>query len=71
MADDKMILRINELAKKKREVGLTPEELLEQQELRNQYIADFRRNTKAVLDTIVVEEKDGTKHPLQGKDKLN
>ena len=40
------IERINELAKKAREVGLTEEEKLEQKKLRDEYIAAFRGNLK-------------------------
>ena len=43
--DKKMIDRINELARKSRETGLTPEEQKEQQKLRADYIAAFRGNS--------------------------
>ena len=38
---DKMIARINELARKSKAEGLTEEEALEQTELRGKYIANF------------------------------
>lgn len=54
------IKRINELAKKSKEVGLTPEEKEEQAQLRAEYIASVRANLKAQLDNIDIQEKDGT-----------
>lgn len=52
--------RINELARKSRTVGLTEEEKDEQALLRAEYIASVRRNLKAQLDNIDIQEKDGT-----------
>ena len=67
--DPKKIARINELARKKKESGLTAEETAEQAELRREYLEGFRENMKAVLDGIVIQEPDGTKHRLQKKDR--
>ena len=66
--DKKKIERINELARKKKQGGLTDEEKEEQAELRAQYLKEYRENMKAMLDSIVVEEKDGTRHALREKD---
>ena len=52
--------RINELARKSRTEGLTEEEKDEQALLRAEYIASVRRNLKAQLDNIDIQEKDGT-----------
>ena len=41
---DKRIERINALAKKQREEGLTEAEKAEQQKLRQEYLADFRKS---------------------------
>lgn len=60
--------RINELARKKKERGLTGEEAAEQAELRRQYLAEYRENMKAILDGIVIQEKDGSRHQLKQKD---
>lgn len=53
------IERINDLARKKKEEGLTEEEALEQQALRKEYIAAVRKNLKGQLDRIeIVDDKD-------------
>ncbi len=55
-----IIDRINELAKKKRTVGLTPVELEEQKELYKRYLGNIREQVKAQLDNIeVVDKKPG------------
>lgn len=48
----KLITRINELAKKKKAGLLTNEEQLEQQELRKQYLKEFRGNMKGTLNKV-------------------
>jgi uncharacterized protein YnzC (UPF0291/DUF896 family) len=48
-----MIKRINELAKKKKNEGLTPEELNEQKELYALYLRDIRKQVKTQLDARV------------------
>ncbi len=69
MTDEK-IQRINALAKKAKAEGLTDEEKQEQQTLREEYVADFRRSLKAQLDNTVVINPDGTSYKLkQDKDK--
>ena len=50
----------NELARKSRAEGLTPEEKAEQQKLRQEYIAAVKMNLRTQLDNIDVQEKDGT-----------
>ena len=54
------IERINELARKSRAEGLTPEEKAEQQKLRQEYIVAVKMNLRTQLDNIDVQEKDGT-----------
>lgn len=69
--EDFKIQRINELAKKaKTPEGLTPEEKKEQQELRAEYVAGFRRNLEAQLENTVVVEQDGTRHKLGRKEDI-
>ncbi len=44
--------RINELAKKAKTVGLTEEEKVEQNLLRQEFLIKFRANFKAQMDNI-------------------
>ncbi len=66
--DPKKIERINELARKKKTSGLTEAEAEEQAALRKEYLDGYRTNLKAMLDSIVVQEKDGSRHSLKRKD---
>lgn len=58
------IERINELARKKKTVGLTEAEAAEQQQLRQQYIQEFRANVQATLADVVLQRPDGTRQKL-------
>ena len=62
------IERINELARKKKAGMLTEAEAAEQAELRREYLAEYRENMKAMLDSLVIQEEDGTRHALKQKD---
>ena len=62
------IERINELARKKKAGGLTEAETAEQAELRREYLAEYRENMKAMLDSTIIQEPDGTRHALRQKD---
>ena len=57
--DSKLITRINELAKKKKEQGLNEEEVEEQKELRAIYINEFRKGFKCQLQSIKVVDPEG------------
>ncbi len=63
------IERINELARKSREVGLTPEEKAEQAQLRAEYIASYRASLKAQLDNTYILDDKGNKTKLEQKNK--
>lgn len=67
----KDIERINELARKKKTVGLTASELEEQQRLRRQYIDEFKENLKATLDQVYIEREDGSYEKLKKKPPVN
>ena len=58
--DKKLIERINALAKKSKEEGLTEEEKIEQQKLRREYINIIKKNLRAELNNISIVEKDGS-----------
>ena len=59
--------RINELARLKKERGLTPEELEEQARLRKEYIEEWRAGAVQVLENTYIVDKYGIKHKLQKK----
>lgn len=54
------IERINELARKAKSIGLTPQEKKEQAKLRQEYIGAIRRNLRGQLEQIDVIERDGS-----------
>ena len=66
---DEKILRINALAKKSKEVGLSEEEKAEQKRLREEYVASFRESLRAQLDSTTVVNPDGTSYRLREKKK--
>lgn len=58
--DQAKIDRINELARKSKEVELSPQEKEEQQKLRQEYISAIRANMRASLNNISILEEDGS-----------
>lgn len=63
MEFEKLIARINELSRKNKTVGLTDAETTERDELRRQYLNNFKRNFRQQLDTItIVDGDDSIKH---------
>ena len=52
MITPELLARINELARKKRTVGLTEEELAEQKELYKIYLSAIREQMTSLLDSI-------------------
>ena len=58
--DSKQLARINELANKAKNEGLTEAEKVEQGKLRQEYIASVKMNLKSQLDNIDIKEADGT-----------
>lgn len=55
--EQKKILRINELAKKAKEEGLSEAEKQEQGELREEYLSAIRKNLRATLDNVKIVDK--------------
>lgn len=51
--------RINELARKKKVEGLTPEELVEQAKLREEYIEGYRRAVRHHIEGIKIVDEEG------------
>ncbi len=56
--DKKQLDRINELAHKKKTIGLTEEELEEQAKLRALFLEDFRKRFIAQLENIEIVDED-------------
>ena len=61
------IERINALAKKQRESGLTDAEKIEQNLLRQEYVAEFRASLRGTLDNTYIQNPDGTRVKVQKK----
>ena len=57
MIDKELINKINELANKKKTVGLTDEEVILQKELRKQYLALFKEGLKQQLEAIEIVDE--------------
>lgn len=62
------IERINELTRLSRERELTHEELVEREALRREYMDGFRKNARAVLESVRLKRPDGTLEPLKKKE---
>lgn len=67
MSLDDKIKRINELYHKSQAKGLTEEEKEEQQTLRSEYVANIRANLRGQLNTITIENEDGSRVNLGEK----
>lgn len=68
MTEEK-IGRINFLAKKNREQGLSEEEKAEQAVLRREYIDGFKRSLVGQLENTYIVEADGSKKKIERKKK--
>lgn len=65
--ENSKLQRINELARLAKERDLSPEELLERDALRKEYIAEWRAGAVQVLENTYIQTPDGRKHKLQKK----
>ncbi len=63
------IERINYLARKSRQEGLTEEEKTEQAALRQEYLADFRAGFRGILEHTVIEYPDGSREQVRDRKK--
>ena len=61
------IARINELAKKAKTEGLTPEEIAERDKLRRIYIDSVKQNLIGQLENTYIVDSKGNKTPLKKK----
>ena len=67
MKMDEVIARINELAKKAKAEGLTPEELQERDKLRRIYIDSVKANLVGQLENTYIVRPDGSKEKVKHK----
>ena len=70
MITQEMLNRINELARKKRSVGLSEEEQAEQKQLYQEYLTNIRGQVINLLDSIEFVDQDVKKNnpsPNAGK----
>ena len=56
------------LAKKKRESTISDDELVLLEDLRREYLSDFREGFKQQLDQVYVQQDDGSYEKLKKKD---
>ncbi|MBQ3090396.1 MAG: DUF896 domain-containing protein [Oscillospiraceae bacterium] len=69
--EQKKIDRINELARKAKTVGLTPEEIAERDVLRREYIDAVKASLVGQLENTYLVDERGNKRPLRKKGPLN
>ena len=67
MFDQKKLDRINFLAKKNKEEGLTKEELAEREVLRKEYLENFRAHFKSRLENVKVVHSEEEYEELMKK----
>lgn len=67
MTQEERIARINELAARARAGALTEAETAEREQLRQEYLAEFRAGLRGQLDNTYVVTPDGRKHKLTRK----
>lgn len=69
MISKEQINRINELARKSKQSGLSAEEKEEQAKLRRLYIDSFKENLISQLENTYIMDEHGNKKKVQKKDK--
>ena len=67
--DPKLLERINELAHIAKERSLTEEETRERDELRRQYIVEYRASLRGILENTYIQRPDGTREKLKARPK--
>ena len=66
--EQRKIDRINELARKNKAEGLTPEETAERDALRQEYIQSYVGDLRSQLNQIYLVDERGEKHKLRRKE---
>ena len=59
MLTEEKLKRLNELAHKKKQAPLSAEEAKEQQELREEYLANFRAGMKDTIENVTIIDPNG------------
>ena len=65
---EERIARLNELARKKKTIGLTEKEKQEQAMLRQEYLAAIRASLEAQLDNVYYVDDAGKEQKLKRKE---
>lgn len=66
MSEKSRVEKLNDYARRiKAGEQLTDDELADRDRLRQEYLAEFRKNFKQQLDNTVIQYPDGTKKPLK------
>ena len=68
MSMQETIARINELARKAKSEGLTPEEIVERDKLRRIYIDAYKASLVGQLDNTYLVDEKGNKRKLGSKE---
>lgn len=66
--DQSKINRINALSRLAKERALTPEEQVERQALRQEYLQTWRQSVQQTLDHTYIEDANGNRTKLKKKD---
>lgn len=66
---EKLLKRINELAKKSREQGLSDNEKAEQAALRQEYLKKFRQGMENTLSNVYIMDAQGNKRKVEKKNR--
>lgn len=65
--EKELLNRINAFAKKQKTEGLTEEEIKQRDDLRKEYLKQFRAGMKNILDNTYIQKEDGTLQKLHKK----
>nr|WP_205408755.1 DUF896 family protein [Enterococcus timonensis] len=57
--NDELITRINELSQKKKTVGLSADEKIEQEKLRQEYLQSFKKNMRHHIEGLKIVDDKG------------
>lgn len=68
LMEQSKIYRINELARKSKETGLTDDEKAEQEALRREYIDAYKNSLVCQLENMYIVDEQGNKRKVKRKD---